>query len=195
MNELFPIFIKAHETPILIIGGGEVAEEKLHFLLKSSPHARVKVVAKELTPGVISFLDNHPNLIVARRAFEPEDLKGKKLVIVAANNPELLEEVKALSEEHDILMNSADNPPYCDFYLGGIVTKGNLKIAISTNGKAPIIAKRLREFFELNLPDNLEENLEVLETLRRQLTGDFEKKLSQLNELTKELIENDQYRN
>ena len=195
MNNLFPIFVKAHETPILIIGGGDVAEEKLHFLLKSSPEAKVTLVAKELNASVISYLERHPNLIIARRPFEEADLTGKKLVIVAANNPELLEEVKSLSFERDILINSADNPPYCDFYLGGIVTKGNLKLAISTNGKAPIMAKRLREFFELNLPENLEENLEVLESLRKQLTGDFEQKLSQLNELTKELIENDQYRN
>ena len=85
-------------------------------------------------------------------------------------------------------MNLADNPAYCDFYMGGIVTKGNVKIAISTNGKSPTAAKRLRQFFEEILPDNINELVENLSSYRKTIKGDFEDKVSKMNELTKEMI-------
>ena len=76
----------------------------------------------------------------------------------------------------------------CDFYLGGIVTKGNLKIAISTNGKSPTMAKRLRQFFEEFLPDNMDELLANLDDYRKTLKGNFQEKVDQLNDLTKGIL-------
>ena len=78
----------------------------------------------------------------------------------------------------------------CDFYLGGIVTKGNVKIAISTNGKSPTMAKRLRQFFEKVLPENLDDVVLNLNVVRDKITGDFAKKVTDLNRITKGLIEN-----
>jgi siroheme synthase-like protein len=86
------------------------------------------------------------------------------------------------------LINVADKPELCDFYLGSIVTKGNLKLAISTNGKSPTVAKRLKEVFHELLPDELEEVLDNLQQIRNKLKGDFANKVQQLNELTKVLI-------
>jgi precorrin-2 dehydrogenase/sirohydrochlorin ferrochelatase len=85
------------------------------------------------------------------------------------------------------LLNVADKPEFCDFYLGGVVTKGDLKIGISTNGKSPILAKRLRETFEEILPPSLEETIASTNLLRKKLHGNFEEKLKTLNELTKDL--------
>ena len=72
--------------------------------------------------------------------------------------------------------------------MGGIVTKGNVKIAISTNGKSPTAAKRLRQFFEEILPDNINELVENLNSYRKTIKGDFEDKVTKINELTKEMI-------
>jgi precorrin-2 dehydrogenase/sirohydrochlorin ferrochelatase len=72
--------------------------------------------------------------------------------------------------------------------MGGIVSKGNVKIAISTNGKSPTLTKRLRQFFEEMLPDELDELSETLNAYRQTLKGDFESKVNNLNDLTKALI-------
>jgi len=86
------------------------------------------------------------------------------------------------------LVNVADNPPFCDFYMGGIVTKGNVKIAISTNGKSPTIAKRLRQFFENVIPENIDDLVKNLNKYRDTLKGDFDEKVKTLNEFTKSLV-------
>jgi len=86
------------------------------------------------------------------------------------------------------LVNVADNPPYCDFYMGGIVTKGNIKIAISTNGKSPTLAKRLRQFFEEVIPENINDLAENLNDFRKTIKGDFQEKVDTLNDLTKGIV-------
>jgi precorrin-2 dehydrogenase / sirohydrochlorin ferrochelatase len=78
----------------------------------------------------------------------------------------------------------ADTPELCDFYLGSIITKGELKIAISTNGKSPTLSKRIREFFEDILPENINDLILNLNEYRKTLKGDFEEKVNKLNELT-----------
>ena len=87
------------------------------------------------------------------------------------------------------LVNVADNPPYCDFYMGGIVTKGNVKVAISTNGKSPTTAKRLRQFFEDVIPENVDDLVKNLNEYRKTIKGNFEEKVEKLNEFTKSLVE------
>lgn len=189
MNELFPIFVKANQIEILLVGGGNVAREKLHFLLKSSPNARITVVAKEVERDTLNIVKEHTSVSLYNRAYDPVDLEGKQLVIVAANNAELNKQIRLQTQSENVLLNVADKPEWCDFYLGGIVTKGDLKLAISTNGKAPIMARRLREFFEQELPNNLDDLLVNLNRLRKKLNGNFNEKLHQLNELTKKIIE------
>ena len=83
------------------------------------------------------------------------------------------------------LLNVADVPDRCDFYMGGIVTNGSLKLAISTDGKAPILAKRMREWLEDVLPEDVEANVEELQALRRELKGDFAQKQATLRALTR----------
>jgi precorrin-2 dehydrogenase/sirohydrochlorin ferrochelatase len=82
----------------------------------------------------------------------------------------------------------ADTPELCDFYLGGIVNKGNIKIAISTNGKSPTKAKRLRQFFEDVIPDEVDDLAQNLNRFRKTIKGDFALKVTKLNRLTKGLI-------
>jgi len=84
-------------------------------------------------------------------------------------------------------VNVADKPELCDFYLGSVVKKGNLKIAISTNGKSPTIAKRLKEMFNEVLPDQLDELLQNMHIIRNKLNGSFTDKINKLNTITRDL--------
>lgn len=187
MNELYPIFLKAHQLKILIVGGGFVALEKLTFLLKSSPHATVSLVAMEFNPQVVQLIEQY-GLKHTVKAYETSDLKDYTIVVGATNDEAVNIQIYHDAKAANTLVNIADNPPYCDFYMGGIVTKGNLKIAISTNGKSPTMAKRLRQFFEEALPDTIDNLLDNLNHYRTFLKGDFEYKVDHLNKLTESLI-------
>ena len=186
-NELYPVFLKVAALNVLIVGGGNVGFEKLTFLLKSSPGAKVTMVSKVFNPEVIA-LANRFKVLLVEDAYNSSYLSGKQIVIATTDNLEVNLQVYNDCKEANILVNLADNPAYCDFYMGGIVTKGHVKIAISTNGKSPTAAKRLRQFFEEILPDNINELVENLNSYRKTIKGDFEDKVSKMNELTKEMI-------
>ena len=83
------------------------------------------------------------------------------------------------------------NPSYCDFYLGSIVKKGNLKIAISTNGKSPTIAKRLKDMLNEVIPDEIDEVLQNMHVIRNKLSGNFNDKVNKLNHITRSLTMQD----
>ena len=188
INTLYPIFLKAHELQFLIVGGGYVALEKLEFLFKSSPSANVTIVAPFLREETLNFIQDKP-VLVLKRNFRLEDLHGKKIVIATTDVPEVNKKVQQACNKRQILVNVADTPELCDFYMGGIVTKGNLKIGISTNGKSPTLAKRIRQFLETLLPDEIDELLDTLRKYRETLAGDFESKVIEMNKRTKLLLE------
>lgn len=186
-NELYPIFLKVSNLHILIIGGGNVAQEKLTFLLKSSPNAQVEMVAPMFRDETIE-LANKFNIKMHNATYDASFLKGKHIAIATTDNVPVNEQVYHDCRERQILVNVADNPPYCDFYMGGIVTKGNVKVAISTNGKSPTTAKRLRQFFEDVIPENIDDLVKNLNEFRKTIKGDFEEKVETLNEFTKGLV-------
>ena len=187
MNKLYPIFLKVNTFKILIVGGGTVAHEKLSFLLKSSPDADVKLVSKEFNQEVLELIEQF-SLEYKIKEFSLEDLKNITVVIGATNHRESNIQIYNAAKQKNILVNIADNPPLCDFYMGSIVTKGNLKIAFSTNGKSPTLAKRLRQFFEEIIPENIDELLDNLNNYRKTLAGDFQYKVNELNQLTQSFI-------
>ncbi|CAI8232893.1 MAG: Siroheme synthase [Formosa sp. Hel1_33_131] len=186
-NNLYPIFLKAKALHVLIIGGGNVAEEKLHFLLKSSPDARVTIVSPMFREGTLA-LATAFDVELIQEKYNKSFLEGKHLVISTTDVPEINVAVYNACKARHILVNVADNPPYCDFYMGGIVTKGHVKIAISTNGQSPTTAKRLRQFFEDVIPDDVDDLVQNLNEFRKTIKGDFEHKVQTLNEFTKGLI-------
>ena len=186
-NELYPIFLKVHQLNVLIVGGGNVALEKLTFLLKSSPNANVAVFATWFCDDIKVLAKKHHVPLV----FRPygENLMHKKdLVIGATNDYEVNKAIYEDAKKRNILVNIADTPALCDFYLGGIVTKGNVKIAISTNGKSPTMAKRLRQLLEEVIPDDINTLAENLNNYRQSLKLNFKEKVAHLNQLTKSLI-------
>jgi siroheme synthase-like protein len=188
MNELFPIFLKLDRLNTLVVGGGNVALEKASALLRNSPGAKVTLVAPMFREDTLEFLKDFPQVIIYERGFDFLDLEGRDLVICATDNRDLHEGIKLACAERHLLCNVADTPDLCDFYLGSIVQKGDLKIAISTNGKSPTLAKRIRAFLEDVIPEEIQEGLEGMEAVRKTLKGDFQAKIKALNELTKDLV-------
>ncbi len=189
-NELYPIFLKVSNLNILIVGGGNVALEKLSFLLKSSPNAKVQMVSKLFRDETVALAKKYKIEMIID-SYHKKYLKHKHIAIATTDNIPVNELVYKDCRAQNILVNVADNPPYCDFYMGGIVTKGNVKIAISTNGKSPTTAKRLRQFFEDVIPDNIDDLVKNLNEYRKTIKGDFEEKVEILNNFTKGLVNRD----
>jgi precorrin-2 dehydrogenase / sirohydrochlorin ferrochelatase len=190
-NPLYPVFLKLHELDTLIVGAGEVGYEKLSFMLKSSPGARITVVAPEISDKIRRLSAETPghSVQLVQKHFEPADLDGRRLAIAATNIPELNREVQQAARQRGILVNVADTPELCDFYLGAVVTRGNLKIAISTNGQSPTLAKRFRQILEEVLPEETDALLANLKIIRDRLKVNFDEKVRRLNEITAGLVE------
>lgn len=194
MNPLYPIFLKLHQLNMLIIGAGEVGYEKLFFILKSSPDAKITLVAPEVNDKIWALLAEKPGhqVRIIQKPFEASDVVGYNLVIAATDNRPLNQEVRVAAKANGILVNVADTPDLCDFYLGSIVTRGDLKVAISTNGKSPTFAKRFRQLLEDILPTDVHNLLQNLNVIRDRLKGDFAFKIKKLNQLTEDLLEKEE---
>ncbi|UII21123.1 precorrin-2 dehydrogenase/sirohydrochlorin ferrochelatase family protein [Fulvivirga ligni] len=188
-NTLFPIFLKIDQIHTLLVGGGAVGLEKLGALLKNNPDAWVKLVATEINEEIKEIAKSKPNIELIERPFQPEDLDGDiQLLILATDIREINAEIYKMAKIKGILTNVADTPDLCDFYLGSTVTKGDLKVGISTNGKSPTFAKRFREVLEDILPDETNSLIQNLHEIRNKLSVGFSEKVKILNERTKELV-------
>lgn len=188
MNTLYPIFIKPENITILIVGGGNVALEKLTYLYKSSPQAIVTMVSPMFREDTLKFIKDKKVTLI-KQPYESMFLQGHHLVIATTDSKEVNAQVSIEAKQAGILVNIADTPHLCDFYLGSIVTKGHLKIGISTQGKSPTFAKRMREWLEAILPEDMDETLLKLNEFRSRLKGDFSMKLKKMNEVTESFIQ------
>ena len=187
MNDLYPIFIKPENISILIVGGGFVALEKLTFLFKSSPQAIVTLVSPMVRDETMAFIADKEVTIINEK-YTSVFLKGHQLVIPTTDDKEVNVKVSKDAQKEGILVNIADTPHLCDFYMGSIVTKGHLKIAISTKGKSPTLAKRMREWLEYIIPDEIDDSLHKLNEFRNRIKGDFVLKLKRMDEITDAFI-------
>ena len=188
-NQLFPVFLKLNNLHTVVIGAGNVGLEKLTALLGNSPQAKVTVIAKEFVPGVHALAEEYGEVSITQKAFVDTDLDNADIVIAATNDNKLNEYIRSSAHERKLLVNIADKPELCDFYLGSIVQKGDLKVAISTNGKSPTVAKRLREVLDEAIPGELDITLQQMNELRNSLSGDFAYKVKVLNDVTSVLVE------
>jgi len=188
-NNLFPIFLKLESLETLIVGGGHVGYEKLSAILKNSPSANVSLVARTIQEPIRELAHNHPGVKLYERNFKLWDLWDKDIVLLATDNRSLHETIRNFARTKRILVNVADTPDLCDFYLGSVVTRGNLKIGVSTNGKSPTISKRMREYLEEAIPEETNELLENMHKIRDQIKGDFNHKVKILNDVTSSWLE------
>ncbi|MGE8432474.1 TSUP family transporter [Chryseobacterium joostei] len=187
-NSLYPVFLKLEKLSLLIIGGGKIALEKLESVLGNSPETSIRLVAREIIPEVRSLQDQFANITLHERPYDDDDFNDTDLAIIAVNDIVLAEQIRNDAHQKNVLVNIADKPDLCDFYLGSIVKKGSLKIAISTNGKSPTIAKRLRETFTETIPDEMDLVLDNMQNIRNQLKGDFNHKVTELNKITTQYL-------
>ncbi|MFZ1748885.1 MAG: TSUP family transporter [Saprospiraceae bacterium] len=194
-NHLFPIFLKLEQMHLLLVGGGTVALEKLQAVIQNSPMTKVKIVAKSIHPDIEDIAEIHQSITLLRKPYHFTDLDDVDLVISALDDPSMTEIVRRDAKDAGLLINAADKPSLCDFYLGSVVRKGQLKIAISTNGKSPTVAKRVKEVLNDSFPDEINETLENLAEVKTYLKGSFRDRVVELNKITGSLTEKDYNKN
>jgi precorrin-2 dehydrogenase/sirohydrochlorin ferrochelatase len=158
-TKLFAMFLKLSERPCLVVGAGTIAESKIASLLEAD--AKVRVVAPEATEQVRSWAQAH-KIDWQKRKFRPEDLAGMFLVVAATSSKDLHEEIFQEASRRGVLCNIVDVPALCDFYYPAVVQRGALQIAISTAGRSPALAQRLRKLLEEQFGPEYEEWLEHL---------------------------------
>lgn len=191
VNNLFPIFVKLEKLSVLIIGGGYVGMEKLTAILQNSPGANIRLVATQISEAIKEMSIHYSNLDLIERPYHVDDILSADLVFAAVNDPILSEIIRNDANAKGKLINAADKPSLCDFYLSSVVQKGSLKIAISTNGKSPTVAKRLKQVFSDMIPDEMEDVLDNIDLIRNNLNGGFAEKVKALNKITEGLVLND----
>jgi len=163
---LFPIFVKLRGRLVVVIGGGEIAAGKIDGLLRAG--AKVRVVAPEVNAAFIEPIRSGKVEWVARE-FQAPDLAGATFVIAATSAPAVNAAVFREAEARGILCNAVDDIENCHFYYGSVVQRGDLQIAISTNGKSPALAQRLRHELEQQFGPEYEVWLEWLGAARELL--------------------------
>lgn len=151
MNRMYPIFLKLEGVKCLVVGGGEVASRKIKALLECG--ASVLATSHEFN-AEIKDLASSDNLRLDQRCFIDKDLEGMLIVIVATDDMDVNKSISKKAMERGLLVNVVDQPELCNFYVPSSLTRGDLKIAISTAGKSPATAKKIREFLEEQFDDS-----------------------------------------
>lgn len=166
MTPLLPLFFKMQGRPCVLIGGGNVALEKLRVLLECG--TAVRVVALDALPE-IQEVASAAQIVLRIKEYSETDLEGAALVIAATNDAELNHRIYRDAVAAGKLINVVDDPEYCDFYFGSIVRRGALQVAISTAGESPAFAQRLKQEIQEALPADTGEWLEKVGELRRRV--------------------------
>jgi precorrin-2 dehydrogenase / sirohydrochlorin ferrochelatase len=163
---LFPMFMKLEGRSCLVVGAGTVGEPKIGSLIVSG--ATVRVVALHATAAVADWAQQG-SITWESRAFRASDLDGVFLVIAATNSRDLNATIFHEARQRNILCNVVDDPKYCDFYYPAVVRRGELQVAISTNGHSPALAQRIRRELEIQFGPEYGEWLRELGRIRTQL--------------------------
>jgi len=174
MNNYYPIFVNLKDQPCTIIGGGKIAEGKVEGLLDAG--ATITVISPALTPALQNLADEKQFTYI-ERIYQNGDLDGAFMVICATDQNDINHRVWLDASENHQLVNVVDDTPRCNFIAPAILRKGDLSIAISTGGKAPAMAVRLKEFLDKNIGPEYARFLELAGQLRSPLAKhipDFE---------------------
>lgn len=145
MSALFPMFMKLDNKRCLVVGAGKVGEPKIASLLDTG--ARIHVVAFEASDMVRKWA-REGKITLELRGFTVTDLDGTFLAVVATASRELNVSIYNEARRHGVLCNVVDDPAYCDFYYPAVVRRGDLQIAISTNGQSPSLSQKIRQQLE-----------------------------------------------
>ena len=156
---LYPVFLKLAGKRVLLVGGGAVAAAKLDGLLAAG--ALVTVVAPEIKASI----EERPGVTLFRRRFKPADLEDAWWVVAAAP-PDVNRQVQAAAESRQLFVNAVDDPAHATAYLGGVVRRDDVTIAISTSGRAPALAGLLREGLDAWLPKDIDQWMQTADRAR-----------------------------
>ena len=162
----YPLFLDITDRRCIVVGGGDVAERKVGRLLDFG--ASVVVVGKTLTPG-LAVLKREGRINHIDADYEKAFINGALLVIGATDRDDVNAEISRDGKEKGVLVNIVDDPDKCDFLLPSLLSQGNLLIAISTGGKSPALAKKLRVEMEQLFGTEYQTLLEVMGNLRERL--------------------------
>lgn len=163
---LLPIFVKMTGRPALVVGGKALARPKIQALLEGE--AAVTVIA----PSVVADIEDwqqQGRIVWLRRNFEAADVGRKALVFAATGQREIDRRVYAVCQESGVWCNAIDDPEYCDFYSPAIVRRGDLQIAVSTNGQSPALAQKIRQELEVRFDARWREKTAELGRRRREV--------------------------
>ena len=142
MNNYYPVLINLKDKKCIVIGGGKVAERKVNSLLASE--AIVKVVSPSLTEGLYKLL-KEDKINYVDREYKKGDLKGAYLAIGATSSSEINRMIYREGREVAIMVNIVDNPKLCDFIVPAVIRRGPLSITVSTGGKCPALARKIKK--------------------------------------------------
>ncbi|AWA04650.1 siroheme synthase CysG [Aeromonas hydrophila] len=168
--DYLPIFCRLDNKPVLLVGGGEVAERKARLLLDAG--AQLTVVAPELDPELAELAANGSIEWLAGE-FAPEQLAGKWLVVAATDRREVNALVYQSANQARIFANVVDDPKRSSFIMPSIIDRSPLMVAISSGGKAPVLARLLREKLEALLPQHLGAVATFAGSLRERVKARF----------------------
>ncbi len=162
----YPVFLDIAGKPVVVIGGGNIAHQKVTGLLKAG--AEVTVVSPELNDEMASLAteDRFRHIV---RDYEPGDLEGYVLAFVATDDRSVNATVAAEGKERRVWVNAVDDPPYCDFIMPAIAEQGDLIVALSTSGRSPAMARKMREEIEAFLTEDYAMMLELAAEVRAEL--------------------------
>jgi siroheme synthase, N-terminal domain len=163
----FPLCINLEDKRFLVVGYGRIAKRKLKAISEFT--SNIKIITKELTEEELG-----KGIEIVNKCFDEKDLEGVDFVITATGNREQDEAVVASCKAKGIPVNAADDREECDFFLPGIIKRGDLVVSVSTSGKSPAYSRHLREQIEDVIPDNIEKVLDILGKLRNTLPSKVE---------------------
>lgn len=187
MAELFPIFLKLNGRRALVVGGGKMAAVRAKQLISAG--AKVTVVSPEVG-NEIERLAKAKSVVLVRRGFRRADLSRRYFIVIAAtDDPKAQGVVFEASERLGILCNVVDRPASCNFYMPAIVHRGDLKIAISTSGRSPALAGKLRKCLEEAVPENAADLVEIAGRLRSKLRMEIPGDLATQKKLVDDFVE------
>jgi precorrin-2 dehydrogenase/sirohydrochlorin ferrochelatase len=162
----YPVFLDVRDKPVVVVGGGHVAHQKLGGLIDSG--ARVTLISPELSPEVQQFVDDGKVTHISR-GYQDGDMDGHFLAFVATDDGEINKVVADEARSKRVWINAVDDVPNCDFIMPALVRQGELVLAISTSGESPAMARKVRENIEEFLGEDDAELLSLAAEVRREL--------------------------
>lgn len=166
MQHLFPICLNLQDKTCLVVGGGRVAERKIASLIDHG--AKVRVVSKNITARIQQW-QREKQVQTSIRGFSEEDLEGVFLVFIATDSRETNSTISGICQSRGILANVVDDPELCDFLVPSVLRRGSLLLAVSTEGKSPAYARKLRRELEDIITPSHGELVDLLGEVRTYL--------------------------